>query len=108
MKRLKKPKINKTLIVLIVVFIVFIISGYKIYKEKQQINELYKKCREIQNDPNLMLECKCIPTFAFNKTYASGTVKEKTSPFCTCICDIGQNKQHIFEIRISNNKKTNR
>lgn len=99
MAKKKKFKISPYLIIFIVAAIAMTWAFVSITAQVIYNNQLKEKCLAIQNSPELQYSCKCFPTI--KKANMSDYVENRTETFCTCNCDIGDNKTWSVEIRIA-------
>ncbi|MCK5476564.1 MAG: hypothetical protein KAI55_01450 [Candidatus Aenigmarchaeota archaeon] len=92
---------NKAMIIITVFILICVLGTYLLFDDKKQTDDIYAKCIEMQNHPDLQYECQCVPTFLLNKTNNEGYVEKNTDEMCTCACDIGTDTPYVVEIRIA-------
>ena len=96
----KKDSVKRAMIIIAIIFVLCTTAGIKILNEKNNKEELFKKCHEMETHPDLRYNCHCIPTFLLNRTDTGEYVKKKSKEMCTCSCDIGSDKPYVIELRV--------
>ena len=91
-----KKKRNFCWTTIIFILVIGAILIFLVYNFDKTVTEgsIEDKCLEIQNSPDMIFPCKCFPTV--KEIDESDYVESKTSNFCTCVCDIGNNMTYTM------------